>query len=187
MTRVGFSGKGGVTKHSELTDVSTPHVLADLVSAVCSETEAAAIAAAAVTKEFYVPATSPVDGAAMSEHGDFPVIACNALNECALISFDIPHDFNSLITAVLTTLAPGTQAGSNWDISSDYCADGEAFATHSESDTATTYDAVITERLDIDISGILSAIAAGDAVGIRLKSATEGHDVNIVGVRIRYT
>ncbi|GAI32623.1 unnamed protein product, partial [marine sediment metagenome] len=32
--------KGGVTLHSELTDVSTPHVLADLESAVCSETEA---------------------------------------------------------------------------------------------------------------------------------------------------
>lgn len=31
----------GVTKHSELTDVSTPHVLADLVAAVCSQAEAA--------------------------------------------------------------------------------------------------------------------------------------------------
>lgn len=30
----------GVTKHSELTDVSTPHALADLVAAVCSEAEA---------------------------------------------------------------------------------------------------------------------------------------------------
>ena len=33
-------GAAGVTKHAELTDVSTPHVLADLESAVCSETEA---------------------------------------------------------------------------------------------------------------------------------------------------
>ncbi len=31
----------GVTKHAQLTDVSTPHTLADLVAAVCSETELA--------------------------------------------------------------------------------------------------------------------------------------------------
>lgn len=36
-----------VSKHSQLSDVSTPHVLADLESAVCSETEAPVLAKAA--------------------------------------------------------------------------------------------------------------------------------------------
>jgi len=47
MIRVGFS-PAKTTKHSELTDVSTPHVLADLESAVCSETEADNKIAAAI-------------------------------------------------------------------------------------------------------------------------------------------
>ncbi len=41
--------KAGVTKHSELTDVSTPHVLADLVDEVCSESEADTRVAAEAT------------------------------------------------------------------------------------------------------------------------------------------
>lgn len=48
MARMGFSSAPGVKKHSQLSDVSTPHVLADLEGAVCSETEADTIAAALI-------------------------------------------------------------------------------------------------------------------------------------------
>jgi len=43
----GFSTPG-VATHAELPDVSTPHTLADLVAAVCSETEAVNVARAAI-------------------------------------------------------------------------------------------------------------------------------------------
>ncbi|GAI15256.1 unnamed protein product [marine sediment metagenome] len=48
----------GVTTHAALTDVNTPHLLAELENAVCSETEAddkdtAAIAAALISTEDY--------------------------------------------------------------------------------------------------------------------------------------
>lgn len=69
MTRVGFSGKGGVTKHSELTDVSTPHALADLEDAVCSETEADAKIAAAL--DAYTPEATLIDFQAIPAYGTF--------------------------------------------------------------------------------------------------------------------
>lgn len=43
MARIGFSSAPGVKTHAALTDVNTPHLLAELENAVCSETEAAGL------------------------------------------------------------------------------------------------------------------------------------------------
>ena len=58
---------------------------------------------------------------------------------------------------------------------------------HSEADAASTYNVTLNQCFEVDISGILTALATGDYVGIRLTVSTAGHDVFMVGIRFKYS
>ena len=123
----------------------------------------------------------------MSSLADFPVGKCRNLNNAAHTAFKVPYDFSSITNAELIVRAGVTNANANWDILSDYGAIGEFYAIHDEVDTATTYNVTVNIKYAIDISGILSVLAADDYVGIRLIQADAGHDVDVLGVRFRYS
>ena len=106
-------------------------------------------------------------------------------------TFFVPHDFISLTSAVLVMIPDANAAGSGKDIDldSDYGKIGESRNNHSESDTTTIYDFTgkNNQFTEIDISGILSLLAALDYVGIRVTHNTIGGALRYLGIRLRYT
>jgi len=142
-------------------------------------------ASAVATQEIFIPCNP--GGAEVSPAGDHVGYLINAAADAAAVEFYIPHDFSSITSAVAVRIAMAT-ATHRLNYTSDYGALGEAYNTHSESlddqDTAET-DTLIYEQ---DISGILSAIAAGDYVGVViLGDATNIPNDLILGIRFRYT
>lgn len=117
--------------------------------------------------------------------GDFGVVRLANLNEYYRKDFVVPSDFNVLTEAVFVVIPKVTQAVADWDIASDYAAIGEAYNTHSEADAATTYNVTLNQLFEVDISGILSSIVAGDNVGISITLANAAHDVDILGIRLK--
>lgn len=137
------------------------------------------------TKEFFVPATYG-DGTHQA-FVDYPVWYCGAVDKFAAVAFYVPADFNSITEAVFVGVPANTQAAANYDIYSDYAAAGELYNAHSESDLASTYNVTINIMTEIDISGILSALAAGDYVGVRLMVKAVDHYFLALGVRFKYS
>lgn len=132
------------------------------------------------TKELWVPIAN-FD----SQKGKYPTQFLQNSGDDGIMSFHVPNDFSSITEAVVLVI-PLNTGTENWDIFSDYAADGEAFQTNSESDTTTTYSATADQMLEVDISGILSAIAVGDYVGIHLTLGGSADDAYVVGLRFKY-
>ena len=139
------------------------------------------------TKGFFIPATYP--GSNASIHGYYPIVKCDALNETVYMSFYVPHDFNSITSAVIIVIPLASQAAADWDIRSNYAAIGENIVVHEENDNVTAYTITVNDVYTffaVDISGILSSLVAEDYVGIRLKQSTTLHNVSVLGIRFRY-
>lgn len=83
--------------------------------------------------------------------------------------FKVPHDFTSLVSAVVVVNCDVAGTGIDVDIASAYGKEGEDADAATESDTTTTYNFAADEYATIDISGILSGIEAGDIVGVQIK------------------
>ncbi len=140
-------------------------------------------AAALVTKEFSVPVTY---GTEMATNAFRPNAKCNGVDDLGVVFFKVPHDFNSIVSAELIVRPAATQAAADWDIYCKYEAEGEAQGIHNENDTATTYNVTNNITFAVDISGVLSNLAADDYVGVQLVQNAVGHDLEIYGVRFRY-
>tara|TARA_Y100000310_G_scaffold281082_1_gene301311 strand:- start:17005 stop:17472 length:468 start_codon:yes stop_codon:yes gene_type:complete len=137
------------------------------------------------TQEFFTPVCGVLNGVMGTSNG-WTYADLNASGEKGLTSFYIPDDYSSLTEATIWIHAIGGGAAENWDIDSNYAADGEAYNQHTESDTGTTYNVTGNTMYEIDASGILTGIAAGDYCTVTLTSATTGHDCRVIGVRIKY-
>lgn len=108
----------------------------------------------------------------------------DAALESAYLDFAVPDDFASLISAELIILALATLTPMKIAVIGEYGAIGETSTTHSENavvevDTTNFYYAKVS------VSGVLSALAAGDNVYLTAK-----HDTNtnayIAAVRLKY-
>lgn len=164
-----------------------PIALANLDANVCSEAEADNKIAAAMTKEFFTPATVGSAGTTVTAEGYFPGVLLNAVGEAAYASFHIPHDFSNIVEAVFVCIAKATQAAADWDIHANYASNGELKNAHTEQDIATTYNVTNLTLHEVDISGILTAIVPGDYVGVALVMSTGGHNLHAFGVRFKYS
>jgi hypothetical protein len=134
------------------------------------------------TKEFFIPATG---GTAVGTSSHYTGYLLNGLNEYAEIDFMAPHDFVSIVEAVIVTIPQATQAAANWNTSSVYAANGENYATHSGAATD-TYNVTLNVMFEVDISGLLAALSASDYVGINITEKTAGHNVLVLGIRFKY-
>ena len=124
-------------------------------------------------------------GAPNTTIGDF--ISHNVYNgTIAYISFKVPHDFTTITSAEIILVATTSNATANYDVASDYGAIGEAYNTHSEADAATTYNVTLNQLYALDISGILTAIAADDYVGISLTNNIVAEACYVIGLRLKY-
>ena len=117
--------------------------------------------------------------------GNLAVMPC--LNgQGAVVNLVIPHDFSSLVSAVAILYPIATKVGADFDISSDYCGVGEVWNFHTEADNTLTPNFVIGERSDVDITSVLSALSAGDMLGIRVLCSAADSTFRFVGIKLRY-
>jgi len=135
------------------------------------------------TKELWVPVTAGHD---IATAGTKPVAICDAVPEQGAISFKVPHDFNSIVSAEIIVIPTATQAAADWDIFSEYGAVGEVQNIHNETDNVSTYNVTSPNFTAVNIAGILSNLAADDYVGVLIQQHTAGHNFYILGVRLRY-
>ena len=139
---------------------------------------------AVVTKEFIVyvageGATFPYDAAV----GDF-VTGVMQDTSPANFMFHVPHDFNSLTDAVAVMIPDATET-IQWDLTTDFGASGEAFNANSDSEADATLAVTASQLAECDISAGLTAIAAGDYVGVAMTSNTT--NIRPILLRVRYT
>lgn len=138
------------------------------------------------TKELSVPVTW-AHTSTMAYYNAYPGAHLAILGNAAFMYFTVPHDFTSLVSAVIRVIPRATQATANWNIASMYASLGELYNIHSEADAASTYNVVNNTIFDVNIAGILTNIVAGDNVGVSLTLSDATHDVFVLGIRFRYS
>lgn len=141
-------------------------------------------AVAEATRGFFAPATN---GTELSIEAYHPGYLINLDDEEAYIEFYAPHDFSSIVSAVVARIAKAT-ATHRLDYESTYGAAGASHTTHTG--TLTNQDTAETDGniYEADISSILGNLAAGDYVGIRVRgAATNVPNDLIIGLRFRYS
>ncbi len=143
-------------------------------------------AAAGATKEFFVPAHPGSTEANFSYTGDHPRIAVTVGGALAYVEFIVPADFSSVTSAVYLITPNQNDATVDIDIRSDYAANGEAYNAHSESDTASTHSLTANQFYELDVSGILSSLAVGDYVGVKLTNSDAQTALSVYGLRFKY-
>jgi hypothetical protein len=104
----------------------------------------------------------------------------------AYVEFMAPDDFQTIISADLILLPTGSNSTSDLDIYSQYAAVGQVYNTHAQSDVASTYALVANTIYALSLTNILTSLAAGDFVGIRLLNNTAGTNVLVIGVELNY-
>ena len=143
-----------------------------------------------LTKEFFVPVQYSVNGYAFFK-GDTtgPAGAYSVGNADEVgINFFVPHDFSSITDAVICGIAEDTKDPAAFDIYSHYAANGEDKDTNSETSAPTAGIALTDEQaFELDISGILSSLAANDNVWIVLDNRAADQDVLITFLRFKYS
>ena len=97
--------------------------------------------------------------------------------------FFVPNDFTSLTSATISMI-PDTTETIQWDIFASVAAVGELQNADTRSATDQTQSVTINLITEIDISGVLTGLAAGDYVGIDFQSDTSV--VRLLGLRFRY-
>ena len=102
-------------------------------------------------------------------------------------TFYIPFDFSVLLAAEMIGIPMGTNAAAPIDFDTEYGAVGEVFNTHTESSVGATFAITLNTILAIDLSPVLSSIAAGDYVGLTYDHQGIGTTINYIGLRLFYS
>lgn len=98
----------------------------------------------------------------------------------------VPAGFGELISCDMICISEGTINDVDIDIDSAYGAIGEAKDNHTESDTSSTYSFVADDLSELDLSGILSGIEAGDFAGIHIDHNAIGATIHYIAIRLKY-
>lgn len=101
-------------------------------------------------------------------------------------TFNVPPDFDSLVSLELIAIPQFTSVASNIDLFSDYGALGELFTTHSEADTTSTFPFTLDTLTAVDISSVFSSLSAGDFCGMFFDHKAVGGTVDYLGIKMVY-
>ncbi len=120
----------------------------------------------------------------------FTTYRARSLSGTGQFNFDfrVPRDFTSIISLV-AVCAPNANFGAAGaiDLESNYGADGESVGAHNETQSLTGLSGTQDVWTEIDISGVFTALAAGDYCGVNLDVISGiGTGVNYIGIRLRY-
>jgi hypothetical protein len=134
------------------------------------------------TKQVFVPVTSTTG--TMSNVGQFAAADLGGSEE-AYITFPVPHDFSSITDAVVVVVPQSTDASTYIYRTVDYGAIGEDYNNH-QATTSGNLSFTANKLTEIDISGLLGSLAAGDLVGVEIKTGAS-ESLYVLGVRFRYS
>ena len=134
--------------------------------------------------EFWAPATGVSGAATRAVDGDYPVVLCNATGKAGHVSFFVPADFTSIIEAIAVIIPLETAGAANFTRTSDFAANGESKTANSQSDATGAFNITTNVFFEINIASILSGLAAGDRVGIKILIG--GSFFELLGVRFKY-
>jgi len=131
--------------------------------------------------------------AALTGRGDFEGYRFTTGNY-AHMNLVVPADFTSLASVKMAFLflADADTPSFDWTVTTDFAANGQASATHSDSATAdgatSTADDANAYILEIDISDAFTGLAADDYVGIKLvlDNVTAYTYPEFIGIHFRY-
>jgi hypothetical protein len=137
------------------------------------------------TQEMFFPATMFFDSSGPA-YGVAYEKWCADTNDYAFIPFWVPEQFVSLTYAVVICQAIDTNASNSIIITSNYATAGQAFTTHSSTNTA-NYNTTATQIFEINVAGILGSLAADDSGYITIKN-NEGDtgEFYVTGMKLGY-
>ena len=139
------------------------------------------------TKEFIVPISQyNIAGAAFPYNATIADFAtCTAADTGAMrFNIYVPADFTTLTSAGVVVIPDATETV-QWDVATDFGAIGEHYATNSGSLTNSTLAVTDSYLAELDVSGALTGLAAGDNVGLNFTSNT--NHIKAVFLRIKYS
>jgi len=137
------------------------------------------------TKEIFIPYTGYTTGVEGIDRGH----AHTRLDggDVACISFYVPHDFTSLEEAVILLKANASKTNYNIDTYAAYASIGEVADQNENYDETSTYNLSADVISEIDVSALLSGLAAGDKVCVRIvNNEAAPYSVDVYGMRFKY-
>lgn len=134
-------------------------------------------------KEAFYPATHSDSG--WYGYGDYAT-AKSINGDAAYISGRVPWKFKSILSAEVLFFPELTESEADIDVWTDYCAEGEASSTHGSVDDSSTYNLTSDKLFALDVSGLLTNLAAGDNFGIRIIN-NEIDNIFVLGFRLKYS
>jgi len=139
------------------------------------------------TMQFFMPPAGG-SGTVGSAVGDHHGVQLSPAGENCFFEFRMPADFTTL-TSALISIIPQTTGTFDWTVTTDFCANGEAVTTHSDSATANGQAGTNLTMLELDVSAALTGLAANDIVGMlfTLDVLTTTTGIVITGLDIKYT
>ena len=135
------------------------------------------------TRECWFPVTYGT--IAMGSFGLVPAMLCVNGNR-ARISFLVPHDFTAIVEAVICVIPNATQAAANWDLQANFGSVGQGYTVHVTGEGAVTFNVVSGQLFEVQVANMLALIVAGDRGGVDLLVSTAGHNVSVMGLKLRY-
>lgn len=104
-------------------------------------------------------------------------------NVVRFFSFFIPTDLVSLVSCELIYIKRDSDS-IQWQLDTDFGAEGEQFNNHSESQLTGASAETDGDMIALDITGVLTAIAAGDFVGLQANPTQRARPL---GIRLIYS
>ena len=135
---------------------------------------------AAGVKEFFSIATDY-----NTNYGDFRARSLGTGGSWRFV-FSAPLDFGSLVSLELIGIPQGNGTGVGINLDSDYGAVGQAYNTHSESNTTGTYNITQDQLFSLNLATVFTNLAAGDFCGVLVDHQGIGTTINYLGIRMRY-
>jgi hypothetical protein len=140
---------------------------------------------------FWVPAHGMFEGTAVAAAlGDFHGWQLDTAGQYIKFNFPVPSNFDSIVEVALVYGAVGNQASTNGlDVDTDFAAAGEDYDANSDSIAAADTGAVTDKKVyEVDLTGALDGIAAGDYVGVKVTVAAGGSpgDRVVLGFRFEW-
>ncbi len=98
--------------------------------------------------------------------------------------FLVPSDFTTLTAAVALVIPDATET-IQWDMRASVAASGQAYDADDRTINDNTLAVTVDLMTELDVSGVLTGLVAGDYVGLRFLSDTS--NIRLLGYRIKYT
>jgi len=104
------------------------------------------------------------------------------------LSAYIPDNFDTLVSATIV-IGSNVTTTLNYNLNSDYAQPdtSENYDNHSESLTGQTLSVTANRVYEIDISGVLTYLAAGDVLGVKIDKNSGTNDQKVLGMLLLIT